>query len=112
MPTAIDIDVHDRWDAVAVMRRLVPYHSYLVQFAPEHWLVHAEAPGCHGEPLPVALDAIEESLAARQIESAAVRIDGQQYDPRAPWRGHASTGRGGKVHSLPITHVRKPSPAE
>jgi hypothetical protein len=81
MPATIEIDVQGRWDAVALMRRLDPYHSYLVQFAPERWLVHAECPGYHGEPLPRALAAVEEALAARHIEGAAVRVDGRPYPP-------------------------------
>ena len=90
MPITIDIGVHGRWDAVALMQRLGPYHSYLVQFRPEEWLVHAEVPGCHGEPLGDALAAIEDSLAVRHIEGAAVRIDGQDYRrPRALRAGHA-----------------------
>lgn len=81
MPAAIEIEVEGRWDAVALMRRLDPYHSYLVQCAPEHWLVHAECPGRHGEPLPSALAAIDESLAARHLEDVAVRVDGRPYRP-------------------------------
>ena len=79
MPATIEIDLHGRWDAIALLQRLTPYHSYLIQFAPERWLVHAEAPGCHGERLPGALAAIDESLAVRQIEDAAVWIDGRPY---------------------------------
>lgn len=82
MPATIEIDVQDRWDAIALMRRLDPYHSYLIQLAPGHWLVRAEAPGYHGEPLPAALAAIEESLDARHVTGAAVRIEGQPQ-PRA-----------------------------
>jgi hypothetical protein len=77
MPATIEIDVQGRWDAIALMRRLDPYHSFLIQLAPGRWQVHAEAPGCHGEPLPTALAAIEESLAARHVTGAAVRVDGQ-----------------------------------
>ena len=80
MPT-IEIDVEGRWDAVTLMRRLDPYHSYLVQYAPEHWLVHAECPGCHGESLPSALAAVDESLAARHLADAAVRVDGRPCRP-------------------------------
>lgn len=75
MPATIEIDVQGRWDALALLRRLGPYHSYLIQFAPERWQVRAETPGCHGEELPSALAAIEESLAARHVDDAAVRID-------------------------------------
>lgn len=81
MPATIEIDVQARWDAVALMRRLDPFHSYLVQLAPEHWVVHANCPGCHGERLPNALVAIDESLVARHLEDTAVRVDGQPYSP-------------------------------
>jgi hypothetical protein len=81
MPTTIEIDVQGRWDAIALMQRLDPYRPYLVHFAPERWLVRAECPGCHGERLPSALAAIEESLAARRVERAAVRVDGRPYPP-------------------------------
>lgn len=77
MPATIEIDVQGRWDAIALMRRLDHYHSYLIQLAPGRWQVHAQAPGCHGEPLPTALAAIDESLDARHVAGAAVRIDGQ-----------------------------------
>lgn len=80
MPATIEIDVEGRWDAVALLRRLDPYHSYLVEYAPEHWLVRAECPGCHGEPLASALDAIDDALASRPFAEAAVRIDGRPCD--------------------------------
>jgi|1186.fasta_scaffold291919_2 hypothetical protein len=80
MPAGIEIEVQARWDAVALMRRLDPFHSYLVQLAPEHWVVHAGWPGCHGEGLASALAAIDESLADRHLEGAAVRVDGRPYE--------------------------------
>jgi hypothetical protein len=58
MPATIEIDVHGRWDAVALLQRLNPYG-----------------------PLPSALATIEESLAARQVEDATVRVDGRPYRP-------------------------------
>lgn len=91
MPASIEIDVCGRWDAVALLQRLIPYHPYLVQFAPERWLVHAEAPGCHGERLPRALATIEESLAARHVEGAAVRVNGRPYRPSATARWPSRT---------------------
>ncbi|HKB94046.1 MAG TPA: hypothetical protein VKC62_07430 [Gaiellaceae bacterium] len=94
MPASIEIDVCGRWDAVALMQRLNPYHPYLIQFAPERWLVHAEAPGCHGERLPSALAAIEESLAARHLEGAAVRVNGRPYPPSAGTRNSSKTVSG------------------
>jgi hypothetical protein len=77
----IEIDVCERLDAVALMQRLNPYHPCLIKFAPERWLVHAEAPGCHGEGLPSALAAVDESLAARHLENATVRVNGRPYRP-------------------------------
>ena len=77
MPATIEIDVESRWDAVALMQRLDAYHPYLIQFAPERWLVHAQCPGRHGERLPSALAAIEQSLAARHAERTEVRVDGR-----------------------------------
>jgi hypothetical protein len=81
MPATIEIDVRGRWDAVALMRRLDHYHSYLVQYEPERWQVHAECPGSRGERLPSALAAIEQSLAVCQVEGAAVRVDGRPHRP-------------------------------
>jgi hypothetical protein len=82
MPASIEIEVESRWDAVALMRRLDPYHSYLIQLGPTHWLVRAGCPGCHGEPVPSALEAIDRALAARRIEGAEVRIDGRPHRRR------------------------------
>jgi len=79
MRATIEIDVEGRWDAVALMERLDSYHPYLIQFAPQRWLVHAQCPGCHNEQLPSALAAIEESLAARHVDRAEVRVDGRPY---------------------------------
>ena len=55
---------------------LIAFRSFLVQHGPEHWVVHARAPGCHGEPLEDALAAIDEWRDARATE-AAVRVDGR-----------------------------------
>lgn len=80
-PATIEIDIESRWDAVALMKRLGPYHPYLIQLAPQRWLVHAKCPGCHDEPLPRALAAIQESLTARHVERAEVRVDGRPCRP-------------------------------
>jgi hypothetical protein len=85
MVASIEIDVESRWDAIALLQRLDPYRPYLVQLACERWTVHAQTPGRHGEALQSAVAAIDESLAARQLEQAAVRIDGR------PYRRHAAT---------------------
>ena len=72
---AVEIEVRGRWDALALSEQLIPFHSFLVQHGPEHWVVHARTPGCHGEPLDVAIAVIDEWQDERATE-AAVRVDG------------------------------------
>jgi hypothetical protein len=71
--SAVEIDVDGRWDALALSELLIPFHSFLVQHTTERWVVHARAPGCHGEPLADALRAIEEWQAERRRD-ASVRV--------------------------------------
>jgi hypothetical protein len=66
--TTVEIEVDGRWDAVALSELLIPFHSFLVQHTTERWVVHARAPGCHGEPLADALRAIDEWLAERRMD--------------------------------------------
>jgi hypothetical protein len=73
----LEISIRGRWDALSLSRRLVPYHSFLVQYEPERWVVNAQTPGCHGERLTDALSAIEDWLAERPVEDASVRVDGR-----------------------------------
>ena len=73
----LEISIRGRWDALSLSQRLVPYHSFLVQYEPERWVVNAQTPGCHGERLTDALSAIEDWLAERPIEDASVRVDGR-----------------------------------
>jgi hypothetical protein len=74
----IAIEVEGRWDALALSELLIPFHSFLVQHDQEHWVVHARAPGYHGEPLPDALEAIEEWRADRSAH-ASCRVDESPY---------------------------------
>jgi hypothetical protein len=74
--TAVEIDVDGRWDALALSELLVPFHSFLVQHTSERWVVHARAPGCHGEPLADALRAIEEWQSEGRMD-APVRVAGR-----------------------------------
>ncbi|HEY7693757.1 MAG TPA: hypothetical protein VH816_15580 [Gaiellaceae bacterium] len=78
----VEIDVGDYWHAVGLLELLVPFHSFLVQHTTERWVVHARAPGCHGESLADALRLIEEWQAKRGVNDS-VRVAGQ------------STGAGG-----------------
>jgi hypothetical protein len=84
MPTTVEtatveIDLQGRWDALALSERLIPYHSFLVQYEPERWVVHAQAPGCRGERLDNALSTIQECLVELRVEGASVRVDGRPY---------------------------------
>ncbi len=76
---SVEIDVKGRWDALALFELLVPYHSFLVQHQQERWVVHARAPGCHGEPLDDALRAIEEWAGERGLEKASCRVGGRPH---------------------------------
>jgi hypothetical protein len=79
---AVEVDVRGRWDALDLSELLIPYHSFLVQHTTERWVVHARAPGCHGEPLADALSAIEKWLAERDLEDAPIRVDRRRYGDR------------------------------
>jgi hypothetical protein len=69
----IEIDVGGKWDALRLMERLIPFHSFLVQHTAERWAVHARTPGSHGESLADALGVIDEWQTTRDID-ASVRV--------------------------------------
>ena len=85
--TQIEIDVGGQWDALRLMERLIPFHSFLVQHTTEHWVVHARTPGSHGESLADALGVIDEWQSTREEWQttrdidASVRVAG--HPPRA-----------------------------
>jgi hypothetical protein len=70
----IKVGVSSRWDALALSELLVPFHSDLVLHTMDRWVVHARAPGRHGESLTEALRAIDEWCAERRLDAAA-RVD-------------------------------------
>jgi hypothetical protein len=74
---AIEIDVDGRWDALALSEHLIPFHSSLVQYEAQRWVVHARAPGCHGEDLADALRAIDDWVGERGLESVSCRVGGR-----------------------------------
>jgi hypothetical protein len=76
--TAIEIDVPDRWDALALSEELIPFHSFLVQHD-KGWVVHANAPGYRGQPLARALEAVDGWSAERRLE-ASCRVEGRPYE--------------------------------
>jgi hypothetical protein len=64
----VEIHVDGRWNALALSEVLIPFHSFLVQHTAERWVVHARAPGFHGEPLAQALRAIAKWQADRRLD--------------------------------------------
>ena len=58
--TPIEIEVEGSWEARALADVLASFHAFMVQRDHARWLVHARAPGCHGEPLEDALAAVEQ----------------------------------------------------
>jgi len=73
----IEIDLDDRWDALALSEELIPFHSFLVQYGAQRWVVHARTPGCRGEDLADALTAIDDWIAEYGSEAVSCRIDGR-----------------------------------
>lgn len=80
---SLEIEVPGRWDALALSEMLIPYHSFLVHFECQRWVVHARVPGCRGEPLDGALRKIEEWLAGRGLEEVSCQVGGQPYELHA-----------------------------
>lgn len=76
-----EVDVGGRWDAAALCELLVPFHSYLVQYSVERWVVYGRVPGCHGESLDIALDAVAAWQAERNVDGA-VRVGRSSRAPR------------------------------
>jgi hypothetical protein len=78
--STIEIDVHGRRHALALCEALIPYHSFLVQLGEPRWVVHARAPGCHGEPLEAALGVIGDWAEAHGVAGPSCRVGGRPYD--------------------------------
>jgi hypothetical protein len=76
----VEVEVRGRWDALALSEALVPYHSFLVQLNADRWVVHARAPGCHGEPLEAALRVISVWGEARDVDASSCRVGGRPYE--------------------------------
>jgi hypothetical protein len=68
--TPIEIEVDGSWEARALAEVLAPFHAFMVQRDHARWMVHARAPGCHGEPLDVALAAVEQWRETRERSAA------------------------------------------
>ena len=77
--TPLEIEVQGRWDALALSEALIAYHSFLVQFDRQRWVVHARVPGGHGEQLDDALERINGWLVDRRLEDVSCRVGGRPY---------------------------------
>jgi hypothetical protein len=77
--TTIEIEVKGRWDALALSELLIPFHSFLVQHDRERWVIHAQAPGSHGESLSEALAAIDDWQSSPHSQSVWCRVGGHSY---------------------------------
>jgi hypothetical protein len=68
--TPIELEVHGSWEARALADVLASFHAFMVQRDHARWVVHARAPGCHGEPLEDALAAVEKWRETRERSAA------------------------------------------
>ena len=76
---SIEVEVHGRWDALALSEALMPFHSFLVHHEGQRWMVHARVPGCHDESLEDALRTLEDWM-AEHGSSNACWIGGELYE--------------------------------
>ena len=74
---AVEIGVDERRDALRLMEALLPFHSFLVQYERERWVVHARVPGCHGESLDDLLVAIESWSPESGVKEFTCSLDKQ-----------------------------------
>jgi hypothetical protein len=75
----IEVELHGRWDALALSEVLIPYHSFLVHHEGQRWVVHARTPGCHDESLEDALRTIEDWLVERRLDGSRCWVGRQPY---------------------------------
>jgi hypothetical protein len=101
--TTIEVEVEGRWDALSLSELLIPCHSFLVQHDRERWVVHASAPGSHGESLADVLETIDDWSADRHPLAASCRVDRRPYQRQrdesgvsAPKSDPGPSGRGRK----------------
>jgi hypothetical protein len=78
--STVEIDVQGRWDALALSEALIPYHWFLVQLGEQRWVVHARAPGCHGESLEAALGVIDDWAEAHGFAGPSCRVGGRPHE--------------------------------
>jgi hypothetical protein len=74
-----------RWDAVELLRRLQALRvarTYMVQNAPEQWLVFARPH--RPAAVPELLSGVERWVADRGLDGASVRLDGRDYRIERP----------------------------
>ena len=77
---SIAVEVHGRWDALALADALIPYHSFLVHHEGQRWIVHARVPGCHDESLEDALRTLEDWRTERGSSGTFCWVGGELYE--------------------------------
>jgi hypothetical protein len=101
--TTIEVEVDGRWDALALSEALIPFHSFLVHYDLERWVVHARVPGGHGGELPDALEAIEVWRAEQGTRPAACRVGGRPYQLPEQHDPHTDERRTSRYETDPAT---------
>jgi hypothetical protein len=76
---SIEVEVHGRWDALALAEALIPYHSFLVHHEGQRWIVHARVPGCHDESLEDALRTLEDWRTEHGSSGNSCWVGGEPY---------------------------------
>ena len=73
--TTFEIETSNRWDALALAKRLQGYRWYLIEPDARHWDVHVPIDEPDGLPDDLRRT-IEAWLRERKLEAATVRVDG------------------------------------
>jgi hypothetical protein len=103
--TTIEVEVDGRWDALALSEALIPFHSFLVHYDRERWVVHARVPGGHGGELRDALKAIEGWRAEQGTRPAACRVGGRPYQLPEQHDPHTNERTTSRYETDPATAV-------
>jgi hypothetical protein len=74
----VEIRLEGRYEALALMTALIPFHSFVVQPDRAHWVVHARVPGCHDETLDELLATIERWGSDQMVELIQRGGDGER----------------------------------
>lgn len=86
IPREVTVEAASRWDAVELLRRLQSLRTartYMIQGAPDRWIVHAQPTVRNGDGSEVPgvledlLASVERWLVDRGLDQCEVRLDGE-----------------------------------